>query len=101
MITAIKIFCGIVIIVCIIHTVCCIYLIRGAEKNKPEWIKPWLIVGMISIVLTGLSVLGNQGQIVSFAFGIYLWICVWSLYKNLQEQSFQGVIYSAPPVQKV
>jgi hypothetical protein len=56
---------------------------------------------MISIVLTGLSALGNPDQIFSLALGIYLWICVWSLYKDLQQQSFQGVVYSASPIQKV
>jgi len=89
-----MIFLGITLVVCLFYIGVASCLIHGAKQDKPKFLQPWIILTAISIFFDILNIVkaiillmifDAVSGILGLALGIYLFIVVWSLKKELEE----------------
>ncbi|CAO1312208.1 unnamed protein product [Diamesa tonsa] len=84
--TAIFIAAVIGLIILGIYFYCSWKLLKGTENNDHTQMKPYLILFAISTIISALSVFTLRlTPILSTIFYVYIWICIYSLYKQIQS----------------
>eukprot|EP00090_Calanus_glacialis_P033709 TRINITY_DN5607_c0_g1_i3.p1 TRINITY_DN5607_c0_g1~~TRINITY_DN5607_c0_g1_i3.p1 ORF type:complete len:170 (-),score=45.10 TRINITY_DN5607_c0_g1_i3:110-619(-) len=87
---------SIVLIICVFYIIISSLLIHGARTGRPGFLTPWLVLTIISMGFQVLNVIGGLislqwGKTFSTIIGLvieaYLFVCVWSFRKQLQEGS--------------
>jgi len=85
---------AIVLAICAFYVFIACLLIQGARTGRPGYLTPWLVLTAISIVLQVLNVIGKFitldlgsafSTLVALVVEAYLFVCVHSLKKQLQE----------------
>ncbi|CAD7012288.1 uncharacterized protein LOC101454306 [Ceratitis capitata] len=79
------------IVVFAVNVVTHICLLLGTIQKRHNLLLPWLIAGGISIVLSIILMFFiGFSTVISTAFNIYLWICMYSLYKRIKTEKEQS-----------
>lgn len=97
----VEIFLGCLFVVSLINLLAAAMLILGVVKENRYLLLPWLIGGMTSITFTTITVLSsfhlageNPGAYVftwvAIGFELYLWLCVYSLFREFRIQATHG-----------
>ncbi|CAO1329482.1 unnamed protein product [Diamesa hyperborea] len=69
-----------------IYFYCSWKLLKGTENNDHTQMKPYLIIFAISTIISALSILTLKlAPVLSTIFYVYIWICIYSLYKQIQS----------------
>jgi len=91
---AVYVTLAIVLAICAFYIIIASLLIHGARTGRPGYLTPWLVLTGISIVLQVLNVIGKFitldlgsafSTLVALVVEAYLFVCVHSLKKQLQE----------------
>uniref|UniRef100_A0A1B0CGC0 Uncharacterized protein n=1 Tax=Lutzomyia longipalpis TaxID=7200 RepID=A0A1B0CGC0_LUTLO len=99
---ALEIIVGIVIVSCVIGLIVTALVIVGAKRRRPGLLLPWIVIGAIKLILgmtystsqiyntfsqgVGIVILNILIVVLSYGITIYLWLVVYSFYKELRQE---------------
>merc|ERR1712212_1033 len=86
---------AIALAICVFYIIIASLLIHGARKGRPGFLTPWLVLTVISMLLQILEVISSLaflewgdvfGTLVALIIEAYLFSCVYSLKKQLEDE---------------